>query len=118
MPFSTRLKHLRVENQMTQQMLADHINVARTTIAGYERKNRQPSHEKLTAIADVFGVTIDYLIDTKDDNALPQTDRISEQESMIDQRVLKLYRHLSANSKQDVLKYIRLLQLSEKALDD
>ena len=65
MSFSEKLKNLRAENNMTQQMLADRMNLARTTITGYETKNRQPSHEKLTAMADIFGVTVDYLIDDR-----------------------------------------------------
>lgn len=66
MSFSEKLKNLRAENNMTQQMLADRMNLARTTITGYETKNRQPSHEKLTAMADIFGVTVDYLIDDRE----------------------------------------------------
>ena len=54
MSFSEKLKNLRAENNMTQQMLADRMNLARTTITGYETKNRQPSHEKLTAMADIL----------------------------------------------------------------
>ena len=109
--FSQRLKTLRTEHQMTQQMLADRMNVARTTITGYETKNRQPSHEKLTAIADIFGVTIDYLIDEKGTESLSLT---SQHENMIDQQVLKLYGQLSLKSKEDVLKYIHLLDSWEK----
>ena len=48
MPFSEKLKKLREENHYTQKYVAKHLNVARSTIAGYETKNRQPSHEKLT----------------------------------------------------------------------
>lgn len=40
MSFSEKLKNLRAENNMTQQMLADRMNLARTTITGYETKNR------------------------------------------------------------------------------
>ena len=60
MSFANKLKILRTENRMTQQDVADHLNVARSTVAGYETKNRQPSHEKLTTLANLFRVTIDY----------------------------------------------------------
>ena len=52
MPFSEKLKKLREENHYTQKYVAKHLNVARSTIAGYETKNRQPSHEKLTILAN------------------------------------------------------------------
>ena len=42
MSFANKLKILRTENRMTQQDVADHLNVARSTVAGYETKNRQP----------------------------------------------------------------------------
>ena len=63
MPFAEKLKTLRIENEMTQDYVAKRLNVARSTIAGYETKNRQPSHEKLTAIAGLFHVSVDYLLD-------------------------------------------------------
>ena len=59
MSFSKKLKMLRLENEMTQDYVASRLNVARSTIAGYETKNRQPSHEKLAALANLFHVTID-----------------------------------------------------------
>ena len=63
MPFSEKLKKLREENHYTQKYVAKHLNVARSTIAGYETKNRQPSHEKLTILAELFHVSVDYLLD-------------------------------------------------------
>ena len=66
MSFDKRLKALRVKNEMTQEYVARRLNVARSTIAGYETKNRQPSHEKLTALASLFHVSIDYLLELRD----------------------------------------------------
>lgn len=63
MPFSEKLKKLREENHYTQKYVAKYLNVARSTIAGYETKNRQPSHEKLTILAELFHVSVDYLLD-------------------------------------------------------
>ena len=66
MPFDKKLKALRQENNMTQKYVARQINVARSTVAGYETKNRQPSHEKLTAMANLFHVSVDYLLGLTD----------------------------------------------------
>ena len=62
MAFADKLRTLRLENNMTQEYVAERMNMARSTIAGYETKNRQPSHEKLTAFANLFHVSIDYLL--------------------------------------------------------
>ena len=44
MAFADKLRALRLENNMTQEYVAKRMNMARSTIAGYETKNRQPSH--------------------------------------------------------------------------
>ena len=62
MAFADKLRALRHINNMTQDHLAQQMNLARTTIAGYESKNRQPSHENLFAFARFFHVSVDYLI--------------------------------------------------------
>ena len=113
MSFSQRLKALGVEHQMTQLMLAERMNVARTTITGYETKNRQPSHEKLKDLADIFDVTVDYLIDSKEDNE-PTYSLTAQHENIVDQKVVKLYKQLTLKSKEEVLKFLHYLELYEK----
>lgn len=41
MSFDQKLKALRLENKMTQEYVARKLNVARSTIAGYETKSRR-----------------------------------------------------------------------------
>lgn len=103
------LKNLREVNNVTQDQLADYLKVSRSTVAGYETKSRQPDYERLEKISEFFHVSIDYLIRgwTEEQNLLAR-------ESTIDQEVTISYRKLSLNSKQDVLKYIRLLELKEQ----
>ena len=112
MPFADKLKKLRLENNMTQQNVADRIKVARTTITGYETKGRQPSHEKLTALAGLFHVSVDYLLD-KDDIiqlSVSQEDSVSVPE----QSFLARCQKLSPQSKRSLLEYIHLLELRDK----
>ena len=61
--FAEKLKALRGQNHMTQAQLAAALNVARSTVAGYETKSREPSHDKLNVMADLFHVSVDYLLD-------------------------------------------------------
>ena len=60
--FSARLKSLRLEQNLTQQEVADRLNVGKMTISGYERGKRRPDFEKLDALADLFNVSIAYLM--------------------------------------------------------
>lgn len=64
--FSERLKRLRVEKGITQKELADRLHISRSTIAGYESLGKEPDGEKLCALADFFGVSVDYLLGVTD----------------------------------------------------
>ena len=59
MGFSKRLKLLRKNADVTQDELAQYLQVSRSTIAGYETKNRQPDYDKLYMIAQFFHVSTD-----------------------------------------------------------
>lgn len=113
MEFSEVLKALRESHNLTQDQLAKQIDVSRSTIAGYESRSRQPDYDKLIGISRYFHVSVDYLL-TGEKNVefstlpLPRPD-----EKILDRKVIKAYRQLGFESKQDVLKYIELLELKE-----
>lgn len=111
MAFADKLRALRLENNMTQEYVAKRMNMARSTIAGYETKNRQPSHEKLAAFANLFHVSIDYLLN---DESTQIT--LSESRELSDdtQDLLMRYRRLSAHSKKDLLRQLHLLELRDE----
>lgn len=111
MSFDKKLKTLRIESNMTQEYVARRLNVARSTIAGYETKNRQPSHEKLTAIANLFHVTVDYLLDDTDSTAAEPVSVPASDET--EQTLLSRYRALSPESRSDLLGYLHLLELRD-----
>lgn len=113
MSLSQKLKSLRTEHNMTQRELAEKMNVARTTITGYETKSRQPSFEKLTVLAEIFNVSVDYLINDNDHNITPPIIQNIYREQTIDRRVLAIYKRLSPSSKEEVLRYVQLLGIWE-----
>lgn len=110
MSFSSKLKSLRTENNMTQQYVAEQLNVSRSTIAGYETKDRQPSHEGLTALADFFHVTVDYLLDIA---SLSSADAPCSIREANEKELISQYRSLSPESKEKLNEYLRLLELKE-----
>lgn len=62
-----RLKELREDKQITQSELAEILKVSRQTISSYELNLTEPTFETLVKIADIFGVSTDYLLGrTKD----------------------------------------------------
>ncbi|MCM1180773.1 MAG: helix-turn-helix domain-containing protein [Clostridium sp.] len=64
--FATQLKKLRNIRNVTQQDLADYLNVTRPTIAGYETKGKEPDYNTLFMIASYFNVSVDYLLSGRD----------------------------------------------------
>lgn len=62
MIFSENLAMLRHNLNITQDELANFLKVSRSTIAGYETRNREPEYHLLVKIADFFHVSTDYLL--------------------------------------------------------
>lgn len=60
--FGDIAKKLRLQNNLTQDQLAQVLSVGRPTIAGYETKGKQPDYDKLVKLANYFNVSIDYLL--------------------------------------------------------
>lgn len=62
MKIGDRIGQLRKEKGMSQTDLAAAISASREAISKYERNEAVPSVEVASKIAEVFEVTIDYLI--------------------------------------------------------
>lgn len=60
--FGKRIKELRKSKEMTQEELADLLDVTKVSVCGYERGTRSPSIDKLVAISEIFNVSLDYLL--------------------------------------------------------
>lgn len=60
--FAKRLIALREENNLTQQQLADKLNISRQSLSLYEKAERTINIELLAQIADFFNVSTDYLL--------------------------------------------------------
>lgn len=61
-----RLKELREKRHLSQVFLGMELNMAQNTISQYETGEREPGIAELIAIADYFGVSVDYLLERTD----------------------------------------------------
>lgn len=61
--FIKRLQELLDEKDMTQRELAEKIGVTEVTISRYINGERKPRIDIIGKIAEVFGVSIDYLLE-------------------------------------------------------
>ncbi len=66
----TKVKELRLQNQMTQQQLADLVYVSSRTIISIEKEKYNPSLMLAYRLAQVFDVSIEELCCLKENKEL------------------------------------------------
>ena len=64
-----RIAQLRRGAGLSQAELARRLRVSPSAVGMYEQGRREPAVDILIAMADIFGVTIDYLLTGKDRSA-------------------------------------------------
>lgn len=69
MDIRKRLIELRKTTNITQKTLALGIGVSEIAIQRYEYGSRKPTLDIAIALADYFGVSLDYLVGRSDDPA-------------------------------------------------
>lgn len=60
--FSQRLKKLRTDKHLTQAQVAQRVSVTASMVSSYETDIRLPSYDVMMRLADLFGVSVDYLL--------------------------------------------------------
>ena len=66
--FGERLRTLREASGFaSQQALADALGVAQSTVANWEGGRREPNYALTVKLADLFQVTLDYLLGRSDE---------------------------------------------------
>ena len=98
--FSYRLTVLLDEHNMTQTQLAKKIGTSNVTICRYLTGERVPRLDVVTKIADVFNVSLDYLLGLSNDENIQNSNENSDLN--IDMIIKSLYSlddnsHLSKN---------------------
>ncbi|TFE22622.1 helix-turn-helix domain-containing protein [Cohnella luojiensis] len=62
MNIGSRLAFLRDQRGLTQEELASSLGISRAALSHYEKNRREPDTETLGKVADLFQVSIDYLV--------------------------------------------------------
>lgn len=63
MGFPERLKESRCKKNLTQEGLAEALNVSRQAVSDWERGKKYPEVEKLITLAQELGVNMDWLFE-------------------------------------------------------
>ena len=86
--FSQRLQTARKQHKLTQSEVAEKLNVSFQAVSLWERGETMPEVEKLMEIADLYGVTIDWLLRGNSEKAIeidfvePISDRLFHEDRM------------------------------------
>ena len=81
---SEKLYKLRKNSGLSQEQLAEQLNVSRQAISKWESGTAVPESEKLITISNYFGVSVDYLLkDDEEDKAKATVSVMDEKPRMI-----------------------------------
>ena len=86
-----RLRELRNKSGLTQNEIATRLGVSGQTILNWENGIYEPKISQLIQLADLFNVTVDYLV---------ERERVSSQADIICKELEKI-------SKEDLINFIR-----------
>jgi len=71
MEFNNKLYELRKQKGFSQEELANRLNVSRQTVSKWEVGDSTPDMEKLVAMSDLFGISLDELVLDKSPEPAP-----------------------------------------------
>ncbi|MEK1311331.1 helix-turn-helix transcriptional regulator [Limosilactobacillus fermentum] len=73
MKLADKIRQLRIEKGWSQERLAEEMHVSRQAASKWESEGAEPELSKLRKLADLFGVTTDYLLrDENDERVTPE----------------------------------------------
>ena len=97
--FCDIIKKLRKEKGLSQQAIANYLQITRQAYSNYENGKREPDYEALLKLSEFFGVTVDYLTRGEMTETLTAPERL----------VLSLFRQLNSDGQTEAIKHIGLL---------
>jgi transcriptional regulator with XRE-family HTH domain len=112
MDLANSIKKLREEKQLLQKEVASHIGVDKSTYSKIEKGTREVSVKELQLIAQLFGMSIDQLVNFEGD--MPQEVTL-EDKSSIEQ--MNLIQQLDEEDKTTIFKLIDKMLTNKKFKD-
>lgn len=89
-----RLLELRTKHNLTQEDLAEKLNVSRQSISKWELDKTLPDVEKMIQLATLYQVSLDYLVlgqkdETEESDVLVATDVVDTQKDMLVEKLMR-----------------------------
>lgn len=90
MDTAEKIMGLRKAHGMTQEQLAEKLEVSRQSISKWESGQAMPEADKLAALSGIFHVTVDYLLKPSEADALAiQADALERQQQELEKAFQK-----------------------------
>ena len=80
MTLGQRIQQIRLEYGLSQEELAEKLEVSPSAVGMYEQGRREPSTGVLLRMSELFGVTVDYLL-----KGVPEEAGTQAMEAILDQ---------------------------------
>ena len=110
----TRLKEARLNNELSQEDVAEVIGIHPVTISKYERDVQDPNTKTLSALAEIYRVSIDWLINEHSKFVylnLTESEKIMKLAMSYPHLVLRVKEGaLSDEAIEDISEYVRFIQ--------
>ncbi|MCY9376484.1 helix-turn-helix domain-containing protein [Bacillus sp. T17B1] len=65
--YGQRLRQLRKAHKYTMEDIGRKLGIAKSSYGGYEAESKKPPLDKLTQLAEIYDVSVDYIIGVTDD---------------------------------------------------
>lgn len=95
-----KIKSIRQSKNLTQDYIANAIGCNVSHVSNIENNHTKVSLNVLFSIADVLGVTMDYLL----------SDQLSDKNEVLELEIMKCVKEMPIDQKEQVLRIIRVLQ--------
>ena len=99
--FGDKLKAARKARSLTQQQLADKVDLVKGSISAYEQNAKYPSLEVLIKLCTLFNVSADYLLGLSDDMQCKLSALTDEQMQLILRLIADLEQYNNFKDKMD-----------------
>lgn len=103
--YGTMITALRKKHKFSQKELGDHLGIGVSSISLWEQGKREPSLQHLKEMAELFGVSTDYLLFGQEDDR-----KITKQEG----EILDLFAQLPEEKQHEVKGIMKGIILGEK----
>lgn len=112
MKFNEILRNLRKSANLTQEKLAEDLQIDKRQVSKLETAYNEPNIELLIKLADRFGCTVDYLLGRENEDGsiiIKRSDVLSENET----KVLDMFRTLNDRRQMLAMVYVAALYDSQ-----